>query len=753
MSSGPIGGGEPFDTFLRFEPGAALRSSLAQHLLLEERLSLLPGQRVGAFRVLHEIGRGGLGAVYLAERGDVDFSQRVALKVVGSRSDRSRAEILLARERKTLARLQHPYIARLVSGGRSGELLWFAMEYVEGVRIDAYCAARNLDGRGRIELLMQVCAAVGHAHAQLVVHRDLKPSNVLVTERGEVRLLDFGIAGLLDAERDDDPAAAAATPRYASPEQRAGQPAGIASDIHQLGQLLALLTADATVPRREADLAAIIAKALATRPEDRYASMDALAGDLRALLALRPIGARRSGAAARLRLLTLRHPWSSLACLLMAAALAASNTWYLSRVEQARHHAERQARTAKQIAAFMVGVFNGATPDSSRAGPPDVETLIAAGARRALYDLGDAPELQEPLLTALGGVYQLTLANPAKAAALYERAVAVAAEHGSSVPESERIGRSQLYASALRDLGRVAEGQAVIAAELGNLSDRLEHAQARADLLGIQATLAFHERRLAQSIALFDQAIAQARRLGPDEPTIHFLQLNQALALRQSGRSADAQKTLRSALDGARRVSGADHSSAIYAQSALAELLIDEGGVQALEEAGSLLADVRERTIRRHGEPSPQLLSVDADQARLQARRGDVAGARAALVEVLSGLDALPTGTRTERAQVLRSLGDLDLADGDAAAALARYRAMEEALAGSGMLDFGEYSGRIACALLALNQTGPAYALRDHALALAATAGPAGAIQDDLRNLPRRCTPAAVRAGLASFAF
>ncbi|HUD41238.1 MAG TPA: serine/threonine-protein kinase [Dokdonella sp.] len=745
--------GDPSDTFLRFEPGAALRSSLAQHLLLEERLSLLPGQRVGAFRVLHEIGRGGLGAVYLAERSDVDFSQRVALKVVGSRSDRNRAEILLARERKTLARLQHPYIARLVSGGRSGELLWFAMEYVEGVRIDAYCAACAAGGRERVELLLQVCAAVGYAHAQLVVHRDLKPSNVLVTERGEVRLLDFGIAGLLDAERDDDPAMAAATPGYASPEQRAGQPAGIASDIHQLGQLLARLTADATVPRREADLAAIIAKALAARPEDRYASVDALAGDLRALLALRPVGARRATAAARLRLLALRHPWSSLACLLMAAALIASNSWYLSRVEQARRDAERQARTAQQIARFMVEVFDGATPDRPRTGPPDVETLIAAGAERALRDLDGAPELQEPLLTALGGVYQLTLSNPGRAVALYERAVAVAAEHGSTVPESERIGRAQLYASALRDLGRIAEGHAVIEAELETLGAGLAHARLRADLLGIQATLAFHDRRLGQSIALFDEAIAQARRLGPDEPTIHFLQLNQVLALRQSGRTGDAQKTLRIALDGARRISGADHSSAIHAQSVLAELLIDLGDAPGLDEAQSLLSDARERVLRRHGAQSPRLLSLDAAQARLQARRGDVAGARAGLLEVLSALDALPAGTRTERAQVLRSLGDLDLGGGDAAAALAHYRAMEEALAGNGVLDFGEYSGRTACALLALEQNGPAYALRDHALALAATAGPASAIHDDLRNLPRRCTPAAVRAGLATFAF
>ncbi|ANB16240.1 serine/threonine-protein kinase [Dokdonella koreensis] len=745
--------GAPLDGFLRFEPGAALRSSLAQRLLLDERLALLPGQRVGAFRVLREIGRGGLGAVYLAERSDVDFSQRVALKVVGSRSDRSRGEILLARERQALARLQHPCIARLVSGGRSGELLWFAMEYVEGQRIDAYCEARAAGCRERIRLLLQVCAAIGHAHSQLVIHRDLKPSNVLVTAQGEVRLLDFGIAGLLDAECGDDPAATASTPGYASPEQRNGQPAGIASDIHQLGQLLARLTAGLPVAaRRHADLSAIVAKALAPRPEDRYPSVDALAADLRALLDLRPVSARRAGAGTRLRLLTLRHPWSVGACLLLASLLAASHAWYLGRVDQARRQAEREARTAQQIARFMVDVFRGAGPDQPRTGPPDVETLVAAGAARAMNDLAGAPELQEPLLSALASVYLLTLDNPTAALPLFERAAALAAEHGSTLPDGERHARIQLHAVALRNLGRIADARTVIEQALPALGEGIENARPRADLIGVLASLAFHDRRIADSIALFEQAIGQARRLGPDEPTIHFLQLNLAVPMRQAGRMAEALAIAREALGSARRLSGPDHSSAIHAQRLLADLLTDAGDAAGIDEAGVLLADAHARLIRLDGPRSTRALSAEMALARLDARRGAPASARRRLMAVLETFDALPAGTHIERALLLRLLGDLDLAGGDATAALARYRAMEQAMTGNEVVDFGDFGVRTACALLALGQTAQAQTARDQAKARADSAGPAAPVQGDLQELSRRCAPAAVRAGLATFA-
>ena len=200
------------------------------------------GQTVGHYRIIREIGRGGMGAVFLAERSDGEFRQEVALKVVR----RSFADPELARrfrrERQILASLNHPNIARLLDGGVSADgEPFFAMEYVEGVRIDDYCAARNLPTEGRLRLFLAVCRGVAYAHQNLVIHRDIKPSNILVTTDGTPKLLDFGIAKLLDAEHTGEHTQTdlrAFTPDYASPEQVSGARVTTASDVYSLGVLL-----------------------------------------------------------------------------------------------------------------------------------------------------------------------------------------------------------------------------------------------------------------------------------------------------------------------------------------------------------------------------------------------------------------------------------------------------------------------------------------------------------------------------------
>jgi len=207
----------------------------------------LNGQRVGAYRLLKALGRGGMGVVYLAERDDAQFQKRVAIKFIGYDSVNSEAAHLFKRERAILARLEHPHIARLLDSGSFPSPLagrptqYIVMEFVDGVPIDSYCARNNLSLEERLRLFQKVCSAVQYAHQNLIVHRDLKPNNILVDHGGSPKLLDFGIAKLLDPASADASFLTmhqAMTPSYASPEQIRNQPVSVSSDVYSLGVIL-----------------------------------------------------------------------------------------------------------------------------------------------------------------------------------------------------------------------------------------------------------------------------------------------------------------------------------------------------------------------------------------------------------------------------------------------------------------------------------------------------------------------------------
>ncbi|MEO6064400.1 MAG: serine/threonine-protein kinase, partial [Lysobacterales bacterium] len=216
------------------EPGALFEGALFRNLLRTREVELEPGMRFGVFKLVSEIGRGGMGVVWLAERDDGEYRQQVAIKcIVDIRSEQG-AE-LFRRERQILSELRHPNIARLLDGGRRADgLLWFAMELIEGVAIDRHAQMGALTLEARLRLFADVIDAVSVAHARLVIHRDLKPSNVLVDADGRAKLLDFGIAAI--AHEGD--AARAYSPGWASPEQRVGDSVTAASDQFQLGMLL-----------------------------------------------------------------------------------------------------------------------------------------------------------------------------------------------------------------------------------------------------------------------------------------------------------------------------------------------------------------------------------------------------------------------------------------------------------------------------------------------------------------------------------
>ena len=445
-----------------------------------------PGDPVGRYRILREIGRGGMAVVYLAERADGQFEQQVALKRIQAGIDTAEVLERFHQERQILARAQHPNIASLLDGGIDAQGRPFcAMEYVEGWPIDRFCDDRKLPVGERLQLFLQVARAVDYAHRNLVVHRDIKPSNILVTNEGHVKLLDFGIAKLLDAP-DTAPVTRTdvrlMTPVYASPEQIRGEPVTTASDIYQLGLLLYLLltgrwpyrkdagasnpalaqaicedpptrpsealereglnperteaaTQDAvgafrgTSPSRlrrrlAGDLDNIALMALRKEPERRYRSAAQLIDDVEHHLDGRPVSARPDTFFYRAGKLVRRYRGvvaTAAAALLLIVALV---IFYTVEVTRQRDRARTAAMEAQQVSTFLRGLFEVAAPTRSQGEQITARELLDRGAREIEVDLADQPEVQAEMMALMGDVYR-ELALFEEATPLLDRAVAI----------------------------------------------------------------------------------------------------------------------------------------------------------------------------------------------------------------------------------------------------------------------------------------------------------------------------------------
>jgi tetratricopeptide (TPR) repeat protein len=343
-----------------------------------------PGTEIGAYRLLREIGRGGMGTVYLAERADRAFDMQVAIKIVAGQVAAPDLTRRFLEERRILATLDHPNIARVLDAGATGDGLPFVvMEYVDGMAIDAHCREQPLTVRQRLMLFRQVCDAVHHAHQRLIVHRDIKPANVLVTSDSVPKLLDFGIARLLEEGRvRSDTAIRAFTPESASPEQVRSEPATVTSDVYSLGVLLYRLLTDRKVfdfsssseseivkticerepvPPSEAvpggheridhDLDWIVMKALRKEPDRRYVSVAQLSEDCERYLTGKPVLAGPDTVAYRATKFVRRH-WvgaSAAAAIVVVIAAAATALWY------SQQRAERRFNDVRQLANSLVG--------------------------------------------------------------------------------------------------------------------------------------------------------------------------------------------------------------------------------------------------------------------------------------------------------------------------------------------------------------------------------------------------------------
>ncbi len=529
------------DAGLRREALALVASHDAQDASLTARVGGVAGQafapavqegmRVGPYLLRREIGSGGMGTVFLAERSDAEFDQQVAIKLIRgiATADASRR---LRRERQILADLNHPGIARLLDGGttEAGQP-YLVMEYVDGVTITEFARERKLPRTQRLRLLQQVARAVQYAHQRLVVHRDLKPANVLVRADGVPVLLDFGIAKLLDVETSGPHETRTAlpwfTPAYASPEQRAGRAVNTASDIYGLGALLfQLLTDEVPGPdpqgrlpapgtRRDAngtragdrELDIIVGKAAHPDPDRRYASAEALANDLERYLRGRPIQAAPDSVGYRFGKFVRRHRWASAAAVL-AAALSAVFVWRLvlenERARRAEERAQRESVTSGRVVDYMVALFDQASPEKVGLRPISAEDLVDAGLRDLDAQLAQQPQPKARLLAAIAEIYA-KLGRNEKGIEAMEQAVTLQRPLG----DAQRLSRYlQLYGNMLNASGRFA---AAIAA--------LEEGIALQDRAGLRDPLLMAEMLTTRSLArsrtgAMEQAIADARRAG-----------------------------------------------------------------------------------------------------------------------------------------------------------------------------------------------------------------------------------------------
>ena len=428
------------------EDGVTLQRALAAAVALPAPVA----QQIGPYRVLSELGVGGMGTVLLAERMLGDTHQIVALKLIRG-FPTTHARERMARERNLLAGLNHPNISRLLDAGETADHVpYLAMEYVEGAPLHQFCSEHELDVRGRLRLFAQLCRAVQHAHQRLIVHRDIKPGNILVREDGTPVLLDFGIGKLLDATDADATATRVFTPAFAAPEQIAGRAITTATDIYGLGavlhellsgRMLSEIAQDGRIPppsvvardpgRARAlrgDLDTLVGKAMHQEPERRYPSAQALADDIENYLAGRPLLAAPDSVVYRARKFVARHRIAAIASVAIVA-LAALFVWRLDaerqRAQAAERRAEREAQSTRRSRDFLVSMFEEAAPSNTLGQALSARELIDKTNAKLQRELKDEPQTAARLGATLAELYA-ALGDPKAAIASGERALALA---------------------------------------------------------------------------------------------------------------------------------------------------------------------------------------------------------------------------------------------------------------------------------------------------------------------------------------
>ena len=680
----------------------------------------MEGHRIGPYRLLKEIGRGGMGTVYLAERGDGQFKKRVALKLVRRGMDTEDILHRFRAERQILAALDHPNIARLFDGGMTEDgLPYFVMEYVEGLPIDHYCDRHKLSINERLHLFCTVCQAVHYAHQNLVVHRDLKPSNILVTGTGQVKLLDFGIAKVLNPEMSIASVAVTRTeirlmtPAYASPEQVRGEQITTASDVYGLGVLLYELLVGQRPFRFKShdkhEIAQVVLEKEPPKPstairevkemlqaggtteqimpqaiaQNRSARIErlrrCLQGDLDniVLTMLKKEPKRRYRSAAEVEADVQRH-------LAGLPVTARKDTFAYRMGKFVRRHwvgviatvlvvlslvgglggALWQARLASQEAAkasavknFLVNLFNVSDPSEAREGNVTARELLDEGAEQVETELKGQPEVQAEMMNVLGVIYR-ELGLYDRAQPLLEKALAM----------RQRLHRGNghiVTAESLYDLGKLLHLQGDYDAAVPLLEKAL---MMRQKLLGeTHPSVALSMNSLASSIEykgdydaaepLYRKALTMREKLfGEEHPEVAVSLNNLATLLMRKGDYETAEPHLRKALAMRKKLLGEEHPEVATSLNNLAVVLKNKGDYTAAE---SLYRAALMLDRKYLGETHPLLATSMINLASLLHKKGDHNEAERLYREVLAMREELLGKEHPDVAQSLYKLATL----------------------------------------------------------------------------------------------
>ena len=661
--------------------------------------------RLGPYRIVGLLGRGGMGAVYRAVRED-DFEIEVAVKLV-QRGLSGETVRRFHNERQILARLEHPGISRLLDGGTSDDgRPYLIMEYVDGVPIDEYCETRRLPTRERLALFRQVCSGLAFAHRNLVVHRDLKPGNILVTADGVPKLLDpEGIGGGAVTRMGER----LMTPRYASPEQIAGLPITTASDIYSLGLLLYKLLAGRLpcglescrfeeIPRRvceaeplrpstavlraeevetatgtvrqtpesvsrtrggdlarlrrqlSGDVDAIVLKALRKEPQHRYASVDELSEDVRRHLEGLPVGARRGTFLYRGGKFARRHRWGlafALVALLAAGAFA---------VREGRRLVAEQERSAR-LAAVLWELITVADPDE---GTLTSERLLER-AREQLAGLEQEPELRVELLDGMGNIHR-KLGDVAQARDL----VAESLDYWRQLhPEDDPVLALRINNLGVLhlDLGeyRAAEERF---REAFQMCVRLGVEESREGIVSLNnlATALLHRGAFAEAEGLYLRGLEiRRRRFGEDDPRTASSLRSLGVLNHARGDHAAAEPLLRRALEIRLAAYGPEHTGVAAVLDLLGNLRLALGDPA---EAESLFLRALELRRRLLGAEHPEVMRSERNLGLLLLEQGELATARVLLTRAYSTLARSRPAAYWRTADAASALGALLAAEG-----------------------------------------------------------------------------------------